>query len=113
MQIEFNTRNEAEALKVTKTVFLNALPHIIAYLLWQFSQYKDHLWVFIHFTVDCMMVRHVGGRGWKEATVIRPHQTSTIAPLRKEKASQEGLLKKKVSRHREDNRGRTFADGFI
>lgn len=82
MEIEFNTRNKAEALKLSKTVLPNVLPHIIACLWLQFAQYRDHLCALIHFTVDCMTVQHVRG---KEAPVIRIHQTSTIAPLKKKK----------------------------
>lgn len=63
MEIEFNTQNKAEALKLSKTVLANVLPHIIACLLLQFSQCRDHLCALIHFTVDCMTVQHVGEKG--------------------------------------------------
>lgn len=94
MEIEFNTRNKADALKLSKTVLPNVLPHIIACLRLQFAQYRDHLCALIHFTVDCMTVQHVRG---KEAPVIRIHQTSTIAPLKKKKkASKESLNTKSI-----------------
>ena len=63
MEIEFNTQNKAEALKLSKTVLANVLPHIIACLLMQFSQCRDHLCALTHFTVDCMAVQHVGEKG--------------------------------------------------
>lgn len=78
MEIEFNTRNKAEALKLNKTVSPNVLPHITACLLLQLAQYRDHLCALTHFTVDCVTVQQVGE---KEAPVIRIHQTSTIAPF--------------------------------
>lgn len=78
MEIEFNTQKKAEALKLSKTVLPNVLPHIIACLPLQFSQYRDHLCALTHFTVDCMTVQHIGE---KEATGIRIHQTFTIAPF--------------------------------
>lgn len=63
MEIEFSTQNKAEALKLSKIVLPNVLAHIIACLLLQFSQYRDHLCALMHFTVDCMTVQHVGEKG--------------------------------------------------
>lgn len=63
MEIEFSTRNKAEALKLSETAKPNVLPVIIACLSLQFSQYRDRLCALIHFTVDCMTVQHIWERG--------------------------------------------------
>lgn len=63
MEIEFNTRNKAKALKLSETAMPNVLPVIIACLSLQFSQYRDRLCALIHFTVDCMTVQHIWERG--------------------------------------------------
>lgn len=63
MEIEFNTQNKAEALKLSETALPNVLPGIIACLSLQFSQYRSRLCALIHFTVDCMTVQHIWEKG--------------------------------------------------